>query len=995
MCSTYTSSCLCDPGYTDIDCSKRLCPFSQAWVDRAGMASPDANGYAECSNQGVCDRDSGQCECREGFTGKACSRTTCPGGGRIGAACNGHGECLFVEELAQDPLATKGAKEYEDYQHWDRGRLRACKCDAGFTGHDCSLHKCPRGDDPLTYAAPAAAGSAALMGADGADSSSAQAGEIQNVTVQSRAGLLNGGQVAFRFTDQYDGVWTTQAVDLPNVRSWHAGQSRITAPVFQWVETSVQISSSALQTDATTGAKTSMAHTLNAAFSSSTAAYVPRKGDWLLLYQDNDSRSQCMFHVASDMTSSTVLETKIHSSQGLGTAAGGFPAGTCLDATATSSKFYAAWTAPMSAPAASGTATSINGLNLAVTAYDSSTGALTIEAGMGVAAMRSYLFPGTWIRIYDYGNPTTGSYCDMRVKLHPDSDTRVVVDAATASSTKQDAQSDGMSSVACQTFTGKKYALAHIKSHSMPSDGSTAWPVTATADRSFAVDQHGRLRRTNTAGAAQPFASQDAKYLQAGAHVALVAEDYSIVCAGTVTGSPGGPTFHGTLTEELDLGPPSGAMAAAGVASCADSASARAGIRAHMIIFSSNSIHFANRRDETNPAPMYSDLFKGVREGDWLSISGASPGANDDLQTLRVDRVGISSAGESSRTRAVYFSFGSVANGGGMYPILAVMGSAPNYLHHRTTVGTAKQPYIAATPDLGDSTLVQVYHSGSCDDCTTVAADVVAADADMVRAQQSVRRVLRQLPDRVLPDVSVKATSRSLSLYAFTVRFTSPRNSGDVPDLVMLAGGCRVDGCQPFYEGVRTQRSFARKDLSIAPSPFRIFKGSDAAEVATVALSFDAYFSSISSGGGGVSAAPGSSRNNGQGIGLTDGDTVMWYGAQQTSDGSRRDLALAASASEVALLQRWVSPATMALPGTTVSGAVGVYILRARGAHGPTNLDSTAANAYFVTETYEIHRGTTEALECSGRGKCDYDSGACMCIKGYGGEACEVQGTTI
>jgi hypothetical protein len=36
------------------------------------------------------------------------------------------------------------------YSLWDADKNRACKCDARFSGYDCSERKCPRGDDPLT-----------------------------------------------------------------------------------------------------------------------------------------------------------------------------------------------------------------------------------------------------------------------------------------------------------------------------------------------------------------------------------------------------------------------------------------------------------------------------------------------------------------------------------------------------------------------------------------------------------------------------------------------------------------------------------------------------------------------------------------------------------------------------------------------------------------------------------------------------------------------------
>merc|ERR1711871_1618959 len=49
--------------------------------------------YMECSNQGLCDRSSGLCECFDGYTGRARQRQACP------EDCSGHGVCLSVDQL--------------------------------------------------------------------------------------------------------------------------------------------------------------------------------------------------------------------------------------------------------------------------------------------------------------------------------------------------------------------------------------------------------------------------------------------------------------------------------------------------------------------------------------------------------------------------------------------------------------------------------------------------------------------------------------------------------------------------------------------------------------------------------------------------------------------------------------------------------------------------------------------------------------------------------
>lgn len=102
-CLNITSTCLCYEGWgasTDIadyrapDCSQRTCPSDRAWAD-VPLSSTVAHQYKECSNRGVCNRATGECECFAGFTGSACQRNKCPND------CSGHGVCLSMRQLAR------------------------------------------------------------------------------------------------------------------------------------------------------------------------------------------------------------------------------------------------------------------------------------------------------------------------------------------------------------------------------------------------------------------------------------------------------------------------------------------------------------------------------------------------------------------------------------------------------------------------------------------------------------------------------------------------------------------------------------------------------------------------------------------------------------------------------------------------------------------------------------------------------------------------------
>ena len=98
-----------------------------AWIGSIQNTN-DAHPMAECSNQGICDRKSGECTCYANYDGIACERTVCPN------KCSGSGVCYTQMQIAIDAGATYSTP-------WDAQMSTGCVCDVGRRGPDCSLSK--------------------------------------------------------------------------------------------------------------------------------------------------------------------------------------------------------------------------------------------------------------------------------------------------------------------------------------------------------------------------------------------------------------------------------------------------------------------------------------------------------------------------------------------------------------------------------------------------------------------------------------------------------------------------------------------------------------------------------------------------------------------------------------------------------------------------------------------------------------------------------------
>ena len=188
---TMWDMCMCARNWQGNDCSERTCMFGRAWVDSPkgdldssesisgpldpvvvnsapypygtsesfpNMVNSDheqldqtAHDYAECSNVGNCDRNTGVCDCQPGFEGSACNRMTCPSYldsenaiyyPHYSGKCSGHGVCRSLKNIAKHDNNHR-------YNLWDRDQSTACICDPGYFGGDCQQRSCKKDMDPL------------------------------------------------------------------------------------------------------------------------------------------------------------------------------------------------------------------------------------------------------------------------------------------------------------------------------------------------------------------------------------------------------------------------------------------------------------------------------------------------------------------------------------------------------------------------------------------------------------------------------------------------------------------------------------------------------------------------------------------------------------------------------------------------------------------------------------------------------------------------------
>jgi len=132
-----TFRCDCQQGWSGADCSLLTCPYGKSWFGRPTSENDYAHmsdNFVECSNMGVCNKITGLCSCMGGFEGAACNVMSCPGKQSNQPACNDHGECLTMSQLAaratnngEATSLTYGATPNNQLT-WDFDMVCVCVC---------------------------------------------------------------------------------------------------------------------------------------------------------------------------------------------------------------------------------------------------------------------------------------------------------------------------------------------------------------------------------------------------------------------------------------------------------------------------------------------------------------------------------------------------------------------------------------------------------------------------------------------------------------------------------------------------------------------------------------------------------------------------------------------------------------------------------------------------------------------------------------------------
>merc|ERR1712167_76829 len=302
---------------------------------------------------------------------------------------------------------------------------------------------------------------------------------------------------------------------------------------------------------------------------------------------------------------------------------------------------------------------------------------------------------------------------------------------------------------------------------------------------------------------------------------------------------------------------------------------------------------------------------------------------------------------------------------------------------------------------------------------------IVLANPDT--GEVGVQRALMELPNQVIPSIQVDEIITSTS-NVFRITFSDAANSGDQHMLQCKVDACTHDGCQPRSDGVKglfqVDAALHADDNGGAdtlhpetdglyeniPTSDTLMSGTDGTNVITFTgkLSGD----DIASTGAFGTTKPTSvlffNTFSGDDLGQSTAINQVELAFSDTDvDGMTlgTDTGIAGNIAYWKDIAHGLSVGDMVhikhASTTAFDGVAKVIEVSGTGDNVVTTFDrdigQSDVTAYLTTVTAspctveETTKGTSELLECSGRGLCDDSTGACECFEGYTDEDCSKQ----
>merc|ERR1711871_1251122 len=314
---------------------------------------------------------------------------------------------------------------------------------------------------------------------------------------------------------------------------------------------------------------------------------------------------------------------------------------------------------------------------------------------------------------------------------------------------------------------------------------------------------------------------------------------------------------------------------------------------------------------------------------------------------------------------------------------------------------------------------------------TTISLTLMNQDAGEI----GVTRALTELPNQVIPSITVDETITT-RVNVFRITFSDVANAGDQASFSCRVDACSTDGCQPRKGAMVAQQSktsltsqYIAKDFKVIvsaaglevgdkiafasdshktspPTPpgtiksiatddsyvileERNFGSDDQSSGASVDVKFlndlndrdkkAALKKTITCANGGSCKIDGVSdgagdfacTSGGNGCGFAKDDIILLTSqpglgqSESANDGFHR--VKDASGTDKETLEG-IGKATVAVDGSAAANNGNIVLTRVN---------------TFPCAVLETRKGTSESLECSGRGTCDGSSGQCECFEGY------------